>query len=432
MFAFRILRRLLPLIAITSAFITHSASAADDVRDWPQFRGPGGRASDRSPHLPAEWGPDRNIRWQVELPGPGGSSPIVVGEQIFLTCYSGYGIDAQSPGERRNLVRHLLCRDRAGGKLLWQRDIPAEEVVASYVDFLQQHGYATSTPASDGERVYVSLENSGVHCFDLSGRPLWEYKVGKHVHNWGSAGSLVVDGRCVYVNAAVESDSLLALDKLTGEEVWRFKRVIGSWSTPVPLELADGRRELLLNEKQRLLGLDRDTGRQLWSYQTDQSVGASTPTVSDGLVYLSGGNPKFVAALRPGGTGDVTQSPVVWRTDGVGSSISSPVLYDGRIYVIDRGVAASLDATTGKVVAKARLTPSEATFYASPVAAADKIFAVARESGVYVLSTEPKFAQLANNRLDTSIFNATPAIHGGELLLRSNRYLYCVGETGGD
>lgn len=422
----RLLANLAGLVIWSCTHFALSPLFADgEVQDWPQFRGPWGLATGQA-ILPAEWD-ESNIRWRIQLPGPGGSSPIVVRDRILLTCYTGYGIDPQSPGDRHNLMRSLLCFNRRDGKLLWQRDIPAEEVVARYVDFLQQHGYATSTPVSDGERVYVSLENSGVHAFDIGGQPLWQRDVGHHVHNWGSAGSLTLDERCLFVNAAVERDALLALHKTTGEEVWRFKRVIGSWSTPTPVDLSDGRHELLLNVKQRLLGLDRDTGRQLWSYQTDQSVGASTPTVIDGLIYLSGGGPKFVAALRPGGSGDVTQSAVVWRTDGVGSGIASPAVYEGHVYIIDRGVAACLDATTGKITSKARLTPSEATFYASPVAADRKLFAVSRESGIYVLSAEPAFKQIANNHLDASIFNATPAIHAGELLVRSNEYLYCIG-----
>jgi outer membrane protein assembly factor BamB len=401
-------------------------SSAQEAPDWRQFRGPAGSATGEA-RLPAEW--DGHIRWRSELPGPGGSSPSVVGRRIFLTCYSGYGVDAETPGDRHKLVRHVLCLDRDDGKLLWQRDIPAPEIVARYVDFLQQHGYATSTPVSDGERVYVSLENSGVHVFDLAGEPLWQRNVGNHVHNWGSAGSLTLDQGRLFVNAAVECDALLALDKLTGEEVWRYKRLVGSWSTPTPVDLPDGRRELLLNEKERLLGLDRETGRQLWAYRTDQSVGASTPTAIDGLVYLSGGNPKFVAAIRPGDVPSAgSDAPVAWRTDGVGSGIASPVVHEGRVYVVDRGVAACLDATSGSVISKTRLTPSEATFYASPVVADNKLLAVSRESGIYVLSTEPKFAQLANNRLDDSVFNATPAIHDGELLVRSNRFLYCIGD----
>jgi outer membrane protein assembly factor BamB len=134
--------------------------AAEAPEDWPQFRGPSGSANGPVT-LTAEWDLARHVRWRHELPGPGGSSPIVVGNQVFLTAYSGYGVDEHSPGDSRNLVRHLICIDRRVGQLLWQRNIPAEEVVDNYADFRRQHGYATSTPASDGQRVYASFENSG-------------------------------------------------------------------------------------------------------------------------------------------------------------------------------------------------------------------------------------------------------------------------------
>lgn len=305
-------------------------------------------------------------------------------------------------------------------------------MVDNYVDFRRQHGYTTSTPVSDGQRVYALFENSGVFAFDLTGKQLWHHKVGSRVHNWGSAASLTMDDRFVFVNAAVEAKALLALDKLTGEETWRFERVISSWSTPTPVDLPNGERQLLLNVKQRLLGLDRESGRQLWSYQTDQSVAASTPTVVNGIVYFSSGNPKFVAALRVTEHSQPNQPSVVWRTDGIGSGISSPLFYDGHIYVVDRSIAACLNAATGEIVAKARLTPSDATFYASPVAAGKMIVAVSRESGIYVFSAAPSFKMLANNRLDSSVFNGTPAIHDGDLLLRSNCYLYCLGGQPGE
>ncbi|MGH7136859.1 MAG: PQQ-binding-like beta-propeller repeat protein, partial [Pirellulales bacterium] len=180
--------------------------------------------------------------------------------------------------------------------------------------------------------------------------------------------------------------------------------------------------------KQHLLGFDRDNGRRLWSYKTDQSVAASTPTAVNGIIYFSSGNPRFVAALRPGG-GELEPPATIWRTDGVGSGIASPLIYEGHVYIVDRSVAVCLDAGTGQIVAKTRLTPSDATFYASPVAAGKTLFAVSRESGVYTLSTAPDFKQLAHNTLDDgSVFNGTPAVHGGELLLRSDRYLYCIGE----
>jgi outer membrane protein assembly factor BamB len=406
-------------------------AAALEPDDWPQFRGPHGAAHAAARDLPDTWDAQQNIRWKTPLPGPGGSSPIVVGERVFITSYSGYGVSAEQPGDKANLVRHLLCLDRADGTTLWQHNLAADSRVINYADFIQRHGYATSTPASDGTRLYAFLENSGVHAFDLDGRPLWRAEVGEEVHNWGSAASLSVDDRLVYVNASVESDSLIALDKESGHEVWRTKRVIGSWSTPALVETADGRRELVLNVKGRLVGIDPQTGEERWRFQTKQSVGAASPVIEGGRIYFAGANPKFVCALRPGGQGEVTESALIWKTGGVGANISSAVVAGGRVFVIDGGIAACLDASDGRLLAKRRLHPSGATFYASPVVAGKKLIAVSRDQGAYVLSADEQLTQLAVNRLgdDMSIANATPAIHRGELLLRTDRAIYCIGSA---
>jgi hypothetical protein len=366
----------------------------------------------------------------VELPGPGASSPIVVGDRVFVTCYSGYGLDAADSGELSRLERHLLCLNRATGETIWSYDAPAEGRESNYVDFLVRHGYATSTPTSDGERVYVFFGTSGVRALDLDGKQLWRADVGALSHNWGTGGSLVLDGDLLLVNAAVESDSFIALDKRSGAEVWRVKRLISSWSTPVAVELPDGGRELIVSIKSRLLGLDPATGERLWSCQTKQAFASPSPIVQGGRIYAFGGKPNVLLALRPGGRGDVTESHVFWRAEGVGSGITSPVYYEGRIFTVDeRGIVGCVDAETVEVVYRQRLSPSGATLYASPVAADGKLFAVSREHGTFVLAAGSQFKQLAVNQLagDASIFNATPAISRGQLLLRSNRGLYCIG-----
>ena len=407
--------------------LLHNGSRA---ADWPQFRGLGGAASSEDRGLPAAWSSDENIAWQLALPGYGASSPIVVGDRLFITCYSGYGLDAEHPGDIKNLKRHLLCLKRETGKTLWRREVAAAGKETNYVDFLPQHGYATSTPTCDGERVYVFFGTSGVRAYDLEGQPLWHASVGQYAHNWGTGGSLVVDGDRLLVNAAVESDAFIALDKRSGKELWRAKRLISSWSTPIAIDLPDGRRELVVSIKSRLLGLDPETGERLWTCQTKQAYASPSPILHDGLVYAFGGKPNVLLAVRPGGRGDVTETHVAWRAPGVGSGITSPVFHQGYIYTVDeRGIVGCVDAASGEVAYRERLSPSGGTFYASPVIADGKLYAVSREHGTYVLATGPKFKQLAVNRFahDTSVFNATPAISRGQLLLRSNRALYCIG-----
>ena len=407
-------------------------TAPSDAADWPQFRGPDGTATSADRGLPTIWSDEENLVWKVDLPGYGASSPIVVGDRAFVTCYSGYGLDAEAPGELSKLQRHLLCLNRTTGETLWSYDVPAAGRESNYVDFLVQHGYATSTPVSDGERVYAFFGTSGVRAVDMDGKPLWQADVGEHSHNWGTGGSLVLEGDMLMVNAAVESDAFIALDKHTGKELWRVKRLISSWSTPAAIDLPDGKRELIVSIKSKLLGLDPATGEKLWTCQTKQSYASPSPIVHGGLIYAFGGKPNVLLAVRPGGRGDVSESHVLWRAGGVGSGITSPVFYEGLIYTVDEsGVAGCVDAESGEVVYRERLSPSGARFYASPVAADGKLFAVSREYGTYVLAAGRQFKQLAANQFasDASIFNATPAISRGQLLLRSNRAIYCVGQA---
>ncbi len=301
--------------------LLHNGSRA---ADWPQFRGLGGAASSEDRGLPAAWSSDENIAWQLALPGYGTSSPIVVGDRLFITCYSGYGLDAEHPGDIKNLKRHLLCLKRETGKTLWRREVAAAGKETNYVDFLPQHGYATSTPTCDGERVYVFFGTSGVRAYDLEGQPLWHASVGQYAHNWGTGGSLVVDGDRLLVNAAVESDAFIALDKRSGKELWRAKRLISSWSTPIAIDLPDGRRELVVSIKSRLLGLDPETGERLWTCQTKQAYASPSPILHDGLVYAFGGKPNVLLAVRPGGRGDVTETHVAWRTRASAQALPRP------------------------------------------------------------------------------------------------------------
>jgi outer membrane protein assembly factor BamB len=173
--------------------------------DWPRFRGPQGSAVSSDAHTPAVWSEAENLAWKTALPGFGTSSPIVVGERVLLTCYSGYGLNAESPGREEDLRRHLICLDRRDGRVQWVRDVPAEQPEATYQDFLVLHGYASSTPASDGQRVYVSFAKSGTRAYDFEGNELWRHDVGTQAHYWGSAGSPVLLDDLLLVNAAVES-----------------------------------------------------------------------------------------------------------------------------------------------------------------------------------------------------------------------------------
>jgi outer membrane protein assembly factor BamB len=208
--------------ALVSAYLSLIAlSAGIQAADWRQFRGPNASGIAANARPPIEWSATNNRRWQVRLPGPGTSSPIVVGSQVFVTCYTGYGDG--SNGEMADLQRHLLAIDRNSGRILWQKSVASNGSEDAYSGYLREHGYASHTPTSDGENVYAFFGKSGVHAYTTDGGKLWERQVGQRSNNrrWGSAASLMLHRGKLIVNAADESRAILALDRKTGKELWR-------------------------------------------------------------------------------------------------------------------------------------------------------------------------------------------------------------------
>ena len=229
----------LVLVAVCCVATTQIVSA-----DWLQFRGPGGLGIAPDKATPVTWSADSNIAWKFPMPGPGGSCPIVVGDKVFITCYSGYGADKKEPGDQKSLKRHLFCLDLKTGKQLWTRDFPAPLPEPNYSSYQALHGYASNTPISDGKHVWVFLGKDGVYCFDLDGTQKWHVSVGTKTHGWGSGTSPILYKDLLIVNASVESGTLYGLDKNSGKEMWKAKGMNSSWNTPVLVKLKDGTTEL--------------------------------------------------------------------------------------------------------------------------------------------------------------------------------------------
>jgi outer membrane protein assembly factor BamB len=410
---------------LLAVLLTSSAAAASD---WPGFRGPKmlGVSEDRG--LPVEWGPGKNVIWKVKLPGPGASSPVVLGQRIFITCYTDY---TSAKGDIKELRRRLVCLDRRTGKQLWEQVVPARLPETEYNRYINEHGYASSTPVTDGQRVYAFFGRSGVLACDLDGNLLWHVEVGKWLNGWGSASSPVVYRDLVIVNASVERSAIVALDCKTGKEVWRAKGMRDSWCTPLIVELPGDKAEVVVTASDALIGIDPERGEQLWRCEGYESANAtSTPVARDGIVYATGaqvGGPPLTMAVRAGGRGDVSGTHVVWRQKA-GGSHASPVLHGPYLYCVN-GFVWCLRADTGKIVYQERLYDSRGE-YPSPVLADGKLFAPTRRQGVFVLAAGDKFEQLAHNDLgDKTDFIASPAVSDGQLFLRSNANLYCIGTT---
>lgn len=415
------------LSLLLSVLLSAHTAFADD---WPRFRGPDGAATSSETGLPVKWSANAsNVEWKTALPGFGASSPIHVRGRVFVTAYSGYGLDTRNPGSQKDLRLHLVCIDPAGGKIVWDQSVPARLPEEDYEQWLPEHGYASSTPVSDGERVFAFFGKTGVFAYDFSGKELWRTPLGSKTHGFGTANSPILHENLVIVNASVESDSLVALDKRTGKEVWRQKGMARSWNTPALIRAPEGKVEVVVNTEAKILAYDALTGKSLWTCEGIDDYLCPDILAHDGKLYVTGGRrPPLLIALRPGGRGDVTKSHRIWQTEA-GSKIATPVFYNGHLYWVEhKGFAVCVDATKGEVVYRERLDAGKT--YASPVLADGRLYVVSCHKGTFVLDAKPVFKVLAHNVLegDKSTFNATPAVlPGGKLLLRSDRFLYCIG-----
>jgi len=410
-------------------------SVAVSAGNWPQFRGPGGSGISKDKNIPSQWSETENLVWKMELPGPGSSSPIVWEDNIFLTCYSGYGLK-EGEGDGQNLKQHVLCINRNNGELKWEKTIPAAGAATDpYRGFITQHGYATATPVTDGERVFVFFGKSGIFAFNFEGKQLWRTPVGEESseRKWGSSTSPILYKDLLIANAAEESKAVYALDKNTGKEAWKVssEKLLYTYGSPAVANLPDGKAEIVIVLPTEAWGLDPETGERNWTATLpNENNIAPTPIVQDGIIYGAGGfRDQWTVAIRAGGKGDVSETNLLWKTKD-SSYVPSFVLADGHLYWADHnGEARCLEASSGKLIYKEPLLPNgRFLIYASPVLADGKLYVQTRKDGCFVLEAKPEYSVIAQNKFDSddTEFNASPAICNSQILLRSNKALYCI------
>jgi len=399
--------------------------------EWPQFRGPGGLGVSADGAVPITWSADQGIAWKTRLPGPGASGPIVLAGKVFVTSYAGYGLNPQDPGDQANLKREVHCVDEATGRIVWSREVKSDLPEQPWERRMHTHGYASSTMAADAQRVYAFFGRTGVVAFDHAGKQLWQTKVGSRIHEWGSGSSLVLHGELVIVNASVESNALVALNRRTGAEVWRANDIREAWNTPLVADAGGGKKELVVPVFGQVLGLDPATGQRLWSCEGVNSYMVASPVAAGGVAYVIGGRDNGGLAVRLGGRGDVTASHRLWRIPR-GANVPSPLYHQGHVYwVNDRlGTAVCADARTGAILYEERLGPRPGEVWAAPLLAGGRIYYVSKQSGTFVVAAKPQFEQLACNVIagDRGIFNGSPAVSKGRILLRSDQFLYSIGK----
>jgi outer membrane protein assembly factor BamB len=416
--------RILTLTSLVVVFFATSLTAAD----WTGFRGPAGMGVSSAKNVPIEWSSSENIKWHTALPGPGASTPVTLGNRVFITSYSGYGLEA-GQGQQDKLQRHLLCLDRKSGEIQWQRTLQPKLPEHNYQGEGAYHGYAASTPATDGKHLYLFFGRSGVFCFDLDGNQVWQSSVGEGTSGWGSGCSPVLHGSMLIVNASVESGSIVALDKATGKQLWQTKGIGSSWNTPLIVKNRTA-SELVVSIQGKLLGLSPSDGQELWRADGIHRYVCPSVVAHEGIIYAIGGGHTSLA-VRTGGEGDVTASHTLWRHTK-GSNVSSPIFHEGHLYWFSDsgGYLCCQQADTGETVYQQRLEPRPGRIWSSPVLAEGKLFVVSQHNGTYVTAASPQFKLLAHNVFadDDSRTNASPAMDDGQILLRTDRFLYCIGE----
>lgn len=419
--------------------------------DWPRFRGVDGKGISAD-EVPTEWGPDKNIRWKTELPGAGCSSPIVVGGKVFVTCYSGYGESRSNVGKKESLERHIVCIEQDSGKELWKKTVPTAPNEDDFSGIgVTAHGYASHTPVSDGEHLFVFFGKSGVITYDLEGKELWKKDVGggSDSRRWGSGASPIVFEDMLIVPALAESRSVIAFDKKTGEQLWKFESgsLDKTWSTPIVVPAEEGRSDIVIGVPDELWAINPETGKLRWAASGVGGDGFYTSAIADGkTIYASVGGRTGggCIAVKSGGRKDVTKTHVSWNGQ-TAASFATLLFNDGLLFMIGRnGVMTIVDADDGKEVKKVRFESTKSSKpakssgggrmgsgdYGSPILAGGKLYYTKGNGETFVMTADEKCEQIAANKLtdDAEIFSGTPAISNGQILIRSNRHLYCIGE----
>jgi outer membrane protein assembly factor BamB len=414
--------------ALCAISLPLGAQAPGD-RFWPQWRGPHANGVSRSATPPLEWSETKNIRWKVELPGRGASTPVIWGDRLYVST----AVPLDGPGPRAPHRFLVMAFNRKDGRIAWQQTAREE---APHEGTHQEFGTMASPSAvTDGQHVIAHFESRGVYAFDMNGKPVWQKDLGdKSMRNEfgeGSSPALYKDKLFIVWDHQGES-FIVALNKATGAELWRARRdEIDSWGTPLVVE-SGGKAQVITGAMRRVRAYDADTGAIVWETGGLTMNPIPSPVSSGGLVFLmSGFRGNSLKAIRfADAKGDITgTSNVVWSLDRDTPYVPSPLLYDDILYFLksNNGLLSAFEARTGKPLYQAQRIEAVPSVFASPVAAAGRVYILGQQGTTAVLKHGPSMEILATNALDDK-FDASPALADQEIFLRGYKNLYCVAE----
>ena len=398
-----------------------SPASADN---WPRFRGPNGAGIAKDKDIPVEWSANNGVLWKAAIPGEGHSSPVVWGNHIFLQSASS---DAKE--------RLLVCVSAADGQVLWTRAVPGSKGHTHKLN-----SQASSTPATDGERVYLAFWDGAemsLSAYDFKGELIWSRGIGSFKSQHGPGGSPIVVGeRVIFANDQDGKAVVLAFDSKTGKPAWEAPRKAfrACYGTPLVHERADGKPEVIVLSTAGIGAYDVQSGAENWHWTfagTPRVRAVASPVMGQGVIFASLGNgegDRHTAAVKLGDKGDVTKTNLVWESTKASLAYVPTLLpWGDYVYsVTDKpGFAACHEAKTGKEVWHERLGGN---FSASPVLIDGKVYAVSENGDVYVFAAAPTFKLLAKNAIGEPV-TASPAVADGRLYIRGASHLYCIGKT---
>lgn len=409
------------LIAVHMLFTAAFVRAADApvVEDWPQWRGPRGDGTSLEKNVPTHWSATENIAWKAAVPGIGHSSPIVFGDKVFVTSC------LEEKGQRL-----LLCFARQDGKLLWQKEVAHSELERKH----KLNSFASSTPCTDGKRVWVSffdLPQIDLVCFDMDGNEVWRKSPGifKSVHGFCSSPVCFKD--TVILNCDQDAPAyIVCYEKMTGVEKWRIDRPnkTRSYCTPTFFNI-NGKAQMILSGSKSVTGYDPETGAPLWIINGPTEQYVASIVMTDGVAFMTGGFPEHhLLGIDPAGTGDITTSShILWheKTDfRAVSYVPSPVAYDHWFFLVgDNGLGTCWDARSGKELWKAQLNKHQS---ASGIVADGNVYFTDDTGQTEVYKAGPAFELISKNPLEEEV-RASPAVSRGQVFIRSLHTLWCIG-----
>jgi outer membrane protein assembly factor BamB len=431
------------------ALVALIASSRIVASDWPQWRGVGGQGISDERDVVTEWSPTTNVLWKTAIEGRGHSSPIVSRGRIFLTTsvkgehVPGRKAPVHLGFDRKPGYVHpdsvdvdyahtlkVLAIDAASGKVVWSRTA-YDGVMAD--DRHRKNTYASSTMTTDGTWVYAFFESAGVFAYDFEGTLQWQKSLGDIIKaGLGPGSSPIIHEQLLILQCDQEMGDgsfLVALNRVTGAEVWRATRTTRrSWATPI-LARAGNRVELVTAGAEHIVAYDPNTGRELWRANGVESHPIPSFVTGHGLVFATAGSAaKRALAIKLGGSGDLTNSPaVVWRYNKGTAYVPSPLLHDKYLYLMtDTGIITCLDALTGTVVYEGGRVPVPATFTASPVTVNNLLLLTSEDGDTFVVRSGPTHAIIRTNSVAEPVY-ASPAIADGRIFIRGDRHLFAIG-----